>query len=110
SLRGGLPPYLPTDQIGPLARSVRDVALVLQAMAQYDPLDPTSVPVPAPDYAAELERGVDGLVVGIPTNHFFDVLDPHVEEAVRKAIGVLEGLGVRVREVTVEGLEHRGVM
>ena len=108
SLRGALPPFMSVDHIGPITRSVRDSALVLQAVAGYDDLDPTSVPVPVPDYVAELEKSIRGLVVGIPTNHYFDLVDPEVEVAVQKAIGVLQELGVQVKPVTINYMEHRG--
>ena len=82
------------DHIGPLTRSVRDSALVLQAIAGYDPLDPSTVPVPVDDYSLVLERGARGLTMGIPSNYYFDLLDPEVEAAVRRAIAALEELGI----------------
>ena len=108
SLRGALPPFGSSDHISPATRSVRDSALVLQAVAGYDDLDPTSVPVPVPDYLAGLEEGIRGLTMGIPTNHYFDLVDSEVEAAVQKAIGVLQELGVQVKPVTINYMEHRG--
>lgn len=109
SLRGAIPPYVNRDHIGPITRSVEDSALVLQAVAGYDDLDPTSVPVPVPNYRAELEPSLKGLVMGIPTSYYFDLVDPEVEKAVRAAIGVLEELGVEPKEVTIDLMEHLGV-
>ena len=98
------------DHIGPLTRSVRDSALVLQAIAGYDPLDPSTVPVPVPDYEADLEKGLRGLRMGIPTNHYFDLMDKEVEAAVRGAISALEELGVQVKEVAIPSMEYIGAV
>ena len=96
------------DRIGPLTRSVRDSALMLGAMAGYDPLDPSTVPVPVPDYSASLESGLSGLKMGVPTNYHFDLVDPEVEAAVRRAISDLEKLGIELREVTIPSMVHSG--
>ena len=98
------------DHIGPMTRSVADAALVLQVLAGYDPLDPTTVPVPVPDYSASLERGVAGLRMGIPTNHFFDSLDPEVEASVRRAIAALEELGAQPVEVSLPMMKYVGAI
>ena len=109
SLRGVLPPYMSVDHIGPITRSVQDCAFVLQAIAGYDDLDPTSMPVPVPDYVADLERDIKGLTVGIPTNYYFDRMDPEVQEAVQKAIGVLQELGVTTKPVTINYMGYMGI-
>ena len=98
------------DHIGPITRSARDSALVLQAIAGYDPLEPSTVPVPVPDYLAGLEDGLRGLKMGIPTNHYFDVLEPEVEAVVRRAIAALEELGVESREVTLPSMKYAGAL
>ena len=98
------------DHIGPLTRSVRDRALVLQAIAGHDPQYPSTVPVPVPDYAASLEAGLRGLKMGIPTNYHFDLLDPEVEAAVRGAISALEELGAEPREVSVPSMHYAGAL
>ena len=89
------------DHVGPLTRTVRDAALVLEVIAGYDPLDPASVDVPVPAYAADITGDVRGLRVGVPTNFFFDHVTPDVEASVRAAVDVLVGLGAQVREVTI---------
>ena len=94
------------DQIGPFARSVADAAAVLGVIAGADPLDSTSVDVPVPDYAAEIERGVDGLRIGIPAEYFIEGMDPEVESAVRAAIAALERLGARTRPVSLPHTEY----
>src|SRR6266436_4507111 len=94
------------DQIGPLTKDVEDAALVLRAIAGHDPLDSTSVDVPVPDYRAELDRGVEGLRIGIPAEYFIEGLDPEVEAAVRAAIQVLEKLGARSEPVSLPHTEY----
>ena len=89
------------DQIGPLAGTVEDCALLLESIAGVDPRDSTSAPVAVPDYRALLGEDLSGLKVGVPREHFGEGLDPAVEEAVRSAITVLESLGAEVREVTL---------
>ena len=110
SQRGLLVTSFNGDHIGPMTRSVRDSALVLQVIAGYDPLDPSTVPVPLDDYALVMERGVQGLTMGIPSNHYFDLLDPEVEAAVRRAIAALEELGVASREVSLPSMEYAGAL
>ena len=110
SQRGLLVTSFNGDHIGPMTRSVRDSALVLRVIAGYDPLDPSTVPVPLDDYALVMERGIQGLTMGIPSNHYFDLLDPEVEAAVRRAIATLEELGVASREVSLPSMEYAGAL
>ena len=111
SQRGLLVTSFNGDHIGPLTRSVRDSALVLQAIAGYDPLDPSTVPVPVPDdYTATLESDLHGLKMGIPTNYYDGPLDAEVEAAVQKAITALEELGVELREVSLPSMKYAGAL
>ena len=98
------------DHIGPMTRSVADSALVLQVLAGNDPLDPSTVPVPVPDYTAYLGKSLKGLKMGIPSNHYFDMLDSEVESAVRGSIAALAELGVELREVSLPMMEYIGAM
>lgn len=102
----GLLPLSPSlDHVGPMARSVEDVALLLGAMTK-----PGNLPE---DYAPALERSVEGLTLGL-CRFFFEGLEPEVEAAVRTAVETLVELGLRVREVEVpeleESLEASGVI
>jgi aspartyl-tRNA(Asn)/glutamyl-tRNA(Gln) amidotransferase subunit A len=110
SQRGLLVTSYNGDHIGPLTRSVRDSALVLQAIAGYDPLDPSTVPVSVPDYTAHLGRDVRGLKMGIPTDYYFDLVDPEVETAVRHAIAALEKLGMARRAVALPMMQYAGAL
>jgi aspartyl-tRNA(Asn)/glutamyl-tRNA(Gln) amidotransferase subunit A len=68
------------------------------------------VPVPVPDYTAELGKALRGLKMGMPTNYYFELLDPEVETAVRRAIAALEGLGVELREVALPMMRYVGAV
>jgi len=92
------------DQIGVLTKDVTDAALLLGAIAGHDPRDSTSVDLPVPDYLAEVRgqgAGVGGLRVGVPKEYFIGGIQPEVEAAVRKAIGVLADLGAEVHEISL---------
>ena len=110
SQRGLLVTSYNGDHVGPMTRSVRDSALMLQVLAGYDPLDPSTVPVPVPDYTARLGQDVRGLRVGVPSNHYFEMLDAQVERAVREAILALEGLGMVVKEVSLPMMRYAGAL
>jgi aspartyl-tRNA(Asn)/glutamyl-tRNA(Gln) amidotransferase subunit A len=84
------------DQIGPLARTVEDAALLLQAIAGYDERDSTSVPRPVPDYTAVLNEGVEGLRIGVPAEYFAEGMADEVRAAVDAAVAVFRGLGATV--------------
>ncbi len=84
------------DQIGPLTRSVRDAALVFQAIAGHDPHDSTSAPLDVPDVTEGLVPDLRGLRVGVPQEYFVEGMDPAVPEAVEAAIRQMEALGAEV--------------
>jgi len=110
SQRGLLVTSFNGDHIGPLTRSVRDSALMLQVIAGYDPLEPSTVPVPVTDYTARLGEAVGGLKMGMPTHHYFELLDPEVETAVRQALAALEKLGMELREVALPMMQYAGAL
>ena len=110
SQRGLLVTSFNGDHIGPMTRSVMDSALLLQALAGYDPLDPSTVPVPVDDYPAALEQRLAGLTMGIPTDHYFELVDPQVDEAVQRAISSLQELGVRTKEVALPTMQYSGAL
>ena len=89
------------DQIGPLARTVLDLSLLLGAIAGYDPRDSTSVDTPVPDYAAGLTGDLRGLRVGIPREYLGEGIEPDVAAAVRAAIDALAELGAETVKVSL---------
>jgi aspartyl-tRNA(Asn)/glutamyl-tRNA(Gln) amidotransferase subunit A len=100
--RYGLVAYASSlDQIGPVAQTVQDAALLLEVIAGHDPSDSTSVPVPVPAYAAGLDGSVAGLRVGVVGEYLGAGLDGEVRSAFEAAVRELEGLGVEVEEVSL---------
>jgi aspartyl-tRNA(Asn)/glutamyl-tRNA(Gln) amidotransferase subunit A len=89
------------DQIGPFARNARDAALLLQAVAGYDPFDSTSAPEPVPDYTAALKGDIKGLRIGVPEEYWVEGTQPGVVKAVREGIEVLRELGAEVSDVSL---------
>jgi aspartyl-tRNA(Asn)/glutamyl-tRNA(Gln) amidotransferase subunit A len=87
------------DQAGPFAASAEDLALVLQAMAGFDPRDSTSLDRPAPDYSAALNESLAGLRIGLPREYFGEGLEPGVARAVEEAIEVFGRLGAKTTEI-----------
>src|ERR671925_915459 len=74
------------DHIGPLTKTVKDVAVVLRIIAGRDPMDSTSAEVPVPDYAAEIGRPVSGMKLGVPKEYFGEGLEAEVRSTVESAI------------------------
>ncbi|HEU0003430.1 MAG TPA: Asp-tRNA(Asn)/Glu-tRNA(Gln) amidotransferase subunit GatA [Ktedonobacteraceae bacterium] len=89
------------DQIGPFARSARDAALILQAIAGPDPRDSTSSPQGVPDYSANLNGSIKGLRIGVPEEYWVQGTQPGVEKAVREDIEKLREMGAEVGEVSL---------
>jgi aspartyl-tRNA(Asn)/glutamyl-tRNA(Gln) amidotransferase subunit A len=84
------------DQIGPFTRSVRDTALVLNAICGHDPRDSTSAPVDVPDFTQGIDAGVKGLRIGVPREYMPDVLDAGVRARVEEALESLRKQGASV--------------
>ncbi|WPB74856.1 Asp-tRNA(Asn)/Glu-tRNA(Gln) amidotransferase subunit GatA [Archangium violaceum] len=89
------------DAPGPMARTVGDVAALLQVLARHDPLDSTSAPADVPDYLADLEHGVAGLKLGVPREYFVEGMDPEVDASVREALKAYERLGATLVDVSL---------
>jgi aspartyl-tRNA(Asn)/glutamyl-tRNA(Gln) amidotransferase subunit A len=101
SRAGGMPLSWSLDHVGPLARTVRDAAILLGVIAGPDPRDATASAQPVPDYVAALDRPVAGLRVGVPDRYYEEGLDSEVATAFRRAIDGLRGLGAEVNECPV---------
>ncbi len=96
------------DHCGPLARSVADLAIILEAIAGFDPADPGSANVPGENYRTALTGDIRGVRVGVGANFFFDEVSAGVEKAVRAAVETLAGLGAEIREVALPFIEYAG--
>ena len=99
SSRGVIPLSASLDHVGPLASSVADAAIVLQAVAGYDAMDITTLDVPVADYVGGLSEDAKQLRVGVPREYFFDELDPQVATAMEHAVSGIGTLVAEVKEV-----------
>jgi len=89
------------DQAGPLARTVRDCAILLRSMAGFDPKDTTSVNVPVPDYEASLGRSVRGMKIGVPREYRVEGMADEIEALWRRGATWLEAAGAEMVEVSL---------
>jgi len=101
SARGVIPLSWSLDHVGPLARSVGDIALMLQVIAGYDPEDTASISMKIPDYTAALRTSPATLRLGIAREFFFEGLDAEIEGATNQALAVLEKLTAGIKDVSV---------
>lgn len=90
------------DHVGPMARSVADVAVMLQAIAGADPADPTASAEPVPDYSRSLTGNIKGLRVGVPSEHFFTHVHPETDAALRRALAMLKDMGAVLLDVKIK--------
>ncbi|HLD71102.1 MAG TPA: Asp-tRNA(Asn)/Glu-tRNA(Gln) amidotransferase subunit GatA, partial [Candidatus Peribacteraceae bacterium] len=89
------------DTTGPMAKSVEDIAIILNTIAGFDPLDGTTSDRAVPDYTKALTGNVKGLTIGLPKEYFIEGLNPEVEKAVRDAVKVLESQGATVKDISL---------
>ncbi|WCD81595.1 Asp-tRNA(Asn)/Glu-tRNA(Gln) amidotransferase subunit GatA [Pseudomonas sp. TUM22785] len=94
------------DQAGPLARTAEDCALLLGAMAGFDPKDSTSVDAPVDDYLAALAQPLAGLRIGLPKEYFGSGLDARIGAAVMAVVEELKKLGATVKDVSLPNMQH----
>ncbi|WP_213422045.1 amidase [Bhargavaea massiliensis] len=100
----GVIPAAPSlDHAGPMARSVWDLAQMLQVMAGHDPKDPGSLHVKSEDYTTRLNEGIGGFTIGVPS-YYMKGLDPDIERLFRNAIAKLERLGAEIIEIELPEL------
>lgn len=102
---GAIPLAWSIDHVGPLARTVADAGLMLQALAGADPHDTTSSGRPVPDYSAATGENIRGVRIGVPKQYFFEHVDPEIESAVRISIAKLESLGAQLVPVSLPNLD-----
>ena len=89
------------DRVGPFAANVRDAATLLGVIAGQDARDATSSPAPVEDYAAESDKSVEGLRIGVPDEYFAEGLDPEVRAAIEKGIDALKAAGCTIKRVSL---------
>lgn len=89
------------DHIGPLTKTVKDAAMVLQATAGRDPMDSTSADVPLPNYVADLQKPIHGLKIGVAKEYFGEGLDDEVRHSIEAAIDKLKALGCEILPISL---------
>lgn len=94
------------DQVGPLAKDVRDAALLTEILCGLDPLDSTSAPEPAPDLKRAMEQGLKGCVLGLPREYFQGGMEPETERLVRAAVDACRSAGAEMVEVSLPHTEY----
>ena len=94
------------DQAGPLAKTVRDAALIMNAIAGHDRCDTTSLNEPVPDYTAALGRDLRGLRLGLPKEYMIEGIDPQVKTAIDSAIKQLQALGAEIVDVKLPHTDY----
>ena len=94
------------DQVGPLTKTVRDSALIMNAMAGHDPQDSTSLNEPVPDYTKNLGRDLKGMRLGLPNEYMIEGIDPQVKSAVDAAIKQLQSLGAEIVDVSLPHTDY----
>lgn len=92
------------DHAGPLAKTAKDCALLLQYMAGFDEKDSTSINEPVPDYCATLNNKINNLTIGVPKEFFDQRLDPTMASIIQTAIKQLEQLGVKTKQISLPNL------
>jgi aspartyl-tRNA(Asn)/glutamyl-tRNA(Gln) amidotransferase subunit A len=109
SLRGIFPLSWNLDHAGPLTKTARDAAMLLQVLAGYDQEDPASIDTPVDDYLTDLEAGIWGWRIALAVGEYIEGADPQVLRAVREAAEHLRGMDVKVTEVEVPWLRESAV-
>jgi len=94
------------DQVGPLAKNVRDAAMLLNAISGPDPQDSTCLDAPAVDFTAQLGRDIRGLRLGVAREHSRDGVDPQVQAIVATAVDHLASLGAEIVEVSLPHTDY----
>ena len=107
SKEGCVPLGYSLDHIGPMARTARDCAILLQVLAGYDPLDLCSVDVPVPDMTALMDGSLAGVRIGVPRDYFYTTpnVDPEVVAAVDAALAAMVAAGATLVDVTIPHAE-----
>ncbi len=94
------------DQVGPLTKTVRDAAVIMNAIAGHDPQDSTAVNEPVPDYTAKLGQDLRGVRLGLPREYMSEGIDPQVKAAIDAAVKQMSSLGAEIIEVSLPTTEY----
>lgn len=94
------------DQIGPLTKTVRDSALIMNAISGHDPQDSTSLNEPVADYAAKLGDDLRGIRLGLPKEYMIEGIDPQVKAAIQAAVKQMNSLGAEIIDVSLPHTDY----
>lgn len=106
STRGVFPLSWNLDHVGPLTKSVKDAAIILQVISVYDPIDPSSIKMLTGDYLGHLIDDMEGRKIAFGTGEFIETSDPEVLNTVREAAKVFESMGCKVEKVNVDWMRE----
>ena len=93
------------DHVGPMTRSTADAAIMLRAIAGYDPRDPTSLSAPVPDYLADMDDGIAGVRIGVDERHITDGVNPELASAVLDGVETLRSLGAEIVDIQMPDMD-----
>ncbi len=94
------------DQIGPFTKDVEDCAIMMNILAGYDSRESTSVPTQVPDFRQFIGRDIKGWKIGIPKEYFIEGIDPEVNDAIKKAISVIEQSGGQCVDISLPNTQY----
>ncbi len=94
------------DQAGPIARTVRDAAILMRSMAGHDPKDTTSIDLPVPDYEAALGRGVKGMKIGIPKEYRLEGMPAEIETLWQQGIAWMKDAGAEIVDISLPNTRY----
>lgn len=106
SKHGSIPLCWTLDHLGPMTRTVKDNALLLNAISGFDEKDPYSVNVPTEDFTADIGKDIKDLTIGIPTSFYFDIIQPEVKEIFEANVEKLEMQGANIEHVDLDYMEE----
>jgi aspartyl-tRNA(Asn)/glutamyl-tRNA(Gln) amidotransferase subunit A len=102
---GCFPEAWTLDHVGPMTRSVKDAAIMLDAISGYDPRDPGSLNLPGTTTAGSLRTSLEGVTIGVVEDFYFSDVDDEIARSVRAGIESLRGLGAVIRTISIPGLK-----
>ncbi len=91
------------DHVGPMARSVEDAALMLEAIAGYDPKDSTSLNVETPDFSESLKTGIKGIRIGVDNDYLIEGVEAPLVRSIKNAVKILDKLGAEIVPIKIPG-------
>lgn len=105
SNKGVFPLSWTLDHVGPLTKTVKDNAILLNALVDYNPNDPNSTNNKQEDFLRDIEKGIEGMKIGLPTSFYFDDMNENVREVIDESIRVLKNMGAVISKVELPNIK-----